>query len=113
MTPGYLERYVAQEGDTVKLICPIHGLPKPIIEWYQVKEHTNTTLDISLLFKIFQDDHMIQHSWERFRVNRRYLKIREVKMSDSGVFVCKGVNGFGSESVPINLVVRGKIEILF
>lgn len=33
----YLERYVAQEGDTVKLLCPIIGTPKPIIEWYQVR----------------------------------------------------------------------------
>ena len=32
----YLERYVAQEGDHVKLTCPIFGTPKPIIEWYQV-----------------------------------------------------------------------------
>lgn len=33
----YLDRYVAQEGDTVKLNCPIIGTPKPIIEWYQVR----------------------------------------------------------------------------
>ena len=35
-TADYLDRYVAQEGDTVKLLCPIVGNPKPIIEWYQV-----------------------------------------------------------------------------
>ena len=34
---GYLDRYVAQVGDTVKLNCPIIGTPKPIIEWYQVR----------------------------------------------------------------------------
>ena len=34
----YLDRYVAQEDDTVKLLCPIAGNPKPIIEWYQVSQ---------------------------------------------------------------------------
>ena len=39
----YLDRYVAQEGDTVKLLCPIVGNPKPIIEWYQVG-HSSVSL---------------------------------------------------------------------
>ena len=38
----YLDRYVAQEGDTVKLLCPIVGNPKPIIEWYQVCNSSKT-----------------------------------------------------------------------
>ncbi len=38
----------------------------------------------------------------------RYLKIRYVRVGDSGVLVCKGVNGFGSQSVTLNLVVKGK-----
>ena len=51
---------------------------------------------------------MIQRTWgERFRLNRRHLKIRSVRLSDSGVIVCKGVNGFGSQSVALDLVVRG------
>jgi hypothetical protein len=29
-------------------------------------------------------------------------------MADSGVLVCKGVNGFGSVSVQMNLIVKGK-----
>ena len=36
----YLDRYVAKERDTVKIICPISGVPKPIIEWYQVRIET-------------------------------------------------------------------------
>ena len=89
VTTDYLDRYVAQEGDTVKMICPIFGSPKPMIEWYQ-------------------DDHLIQPNWGRFRLNRKYLKMKEVKVKDSGVYICKGVNGFGSQSVQLNLVVRGK-----
>ena len=53
---------------------------------------------------------MIQRTWgERFRLNRRHLKIRSVRLSDSGVIVCKGVNGFGSQSVALDLVVRGRL----
>jgi len=89
VTPGYLERYAAQEGDHVKLACPIAANPKPIIEWYQ-------------------DDHLIPHSWDRFRVRGKHMKIRGARVADSGVFVCKGVNGFGSAEVEINLVVRGE-----
>ena len=59
--------------------------------------------------RLLQDDRMIQRTWgERFRLNRRHLKIRSVRLSDSGVIVCKGVNGFGSQSVALDLVVRGE-----
>ncbi len=37
VSPGFLDRYVAQEGDTVRLACPIRGNPRPIVEWYQVR----------------------------------------------------------------------------
>ena len=61
--------------------------------------------------RLLQDDRMIQRTWgERFRLNRRHLKIRSVRLSDSGVIVCKGVNGFGSQSVALDLVVRGRRE---
>ena len=56
-----------------------------------------------------QDDLLVGAStWHRFKTNRRFLKIKSVDIGDSGVFVCKGVNGFGSVSVQIQLVVRGK-----
>lgn len=86
---GYTEKYVAEEDDVVKLICPIMGNPKPIIEWYQ-------------------DDQLIHPMWDRFRTNRRSLKIKGVTLTDSGVLECKGVNGFGSVSVQINLVVKNR-----
>ena len=85
----HLDRYVAQEGDTVKLLCPISGFPKPIVEWYQ-------------------DDHLVTAAWVRYRTNRKHLKIKPVTMTDNGLFVCKAVNGFGSKSVKIQLVVHGK-----
>lgn len=83
---------MAQVGDTVKLICPIIGTPRPLIEWYQ-------------------DEQLIQYSSrERFRRGKRYLKIKGVQVVDSGVYVCKGVNGFGSRSVDLNLVVKGIVR---
>ena len=64
---------MAEEDDVVKLNCPIMGNPKPIIEWYQ-------------------DDQLIHSMWdrERFRINRKTLKIKGVTLADSGVFECKG-----------------------
>ena len=87
----FVGRYVAHDGDTVRIHCPITGSPRPMIEWYQ-------------------DERLIQHhsEWERFRVSRKSLKIKGARREDSGVFVCKGVNGFGSQAVAINLVVKGK-----
>ena len=86
--PGYTEKYSAEEDDVVKLTCPIVGNPKPIIEWYQ-------------------DDQLLP-MWDRFKSSRRSLKIRGVTLADSGIFECKGVNGFGSVSVRLNLVVKNK-----
>ena len=55
---------------------------------------------------------MVQPSWERYRISRKTLRIKVVRLADSGVFVCKGVNGFGSESVALHLVVRGKEQYI-
>ena len=79
---GYNEKYVAEEKDVVKLNCPISGNPKPIIEWYQ-------------------DDQLIHPMRDRFRTSRKSLKIKGVNLADSGIFECKGVNGFGSLSVQV------------
>ena len=48
ITTAYLERYVAQEGDTVKLVCPIIGTPRPIIEWYQVCDYISVNTEFVL-----------------------------------------------------------------
>jgi hypothetical protein len=41
-------------------------------------------------------------------VNNKVLKIKSAELEDTGVFNCKGVNGFGSDSVRLELIVVGK-----
>ena len=38
---------------------------------------------------------------------RKVLKIRNVVESDTGVLHCRGINGFGSASVRVELLVSG------
>ena len=41
------------------------------------------------------------------KTNKNYLKLKSVQKSDTGVFICRGVNGFGSVKVRVELVVTG------
>ena len=74
------------------MICPITGNPLPIIEWSKNGE----TIDFT---------------WSRYKTNAKkgFLKIlKPVDFDlDTGIFVCKGVNGFGTEQVRIHLIVAG------
>ena len=36
------------------------------------------------------------------------LKIKQPKLDDTGIFVCRGINGFGKTEVNIQLIVNGK-----
>ncbi len=52
-------------------------------------------------------------SWRkvfRFRANNKMLKIRSVEAEDAGVYFCKGINGFGSAEVRIDLMVIGRAK---
>ena len=48
--------------------------------------------------------------WERYiaKPKNRNLKIRSATLDDTGTFVCKGINGFGSAQVNIQLIIKGK-----
>ena len=37
-----------------------------------------------------------------------YLQLRGAKLEDSGIFYCRGVNGFGSVRVRVELIVTGE-----
>ena len=82
-------------GEDVKIQCPISGNPTPIIEWKKGGE----TIDYTFI---------------RIRTKGRQLRIKKSQETDTGVFICKGVNGFGNVEVRVDLIVIGKLEtILF
>ena len=41
------------------------------------------------------------------------LQLRGAKVEDTGVFYCRGVNGFGSVRVRVELIVTGDRRLLF
>ena len=77
-------------GDTVHMPCPVFHKKGLYYEW------TNGGQIIDELY-----------SSSRFRVEEDtgYLKIKKLKSTDSGVYVCRAVNGFGSAVGYIELQV--------
>ena len=55
---------------------------------------------------------MIDHTWTRIKTSKKVLKIKKVVMEDTGVLICKGVNGFGSAQVRVELIVIGKLFLI-
>ena len=81
---------VGHIGDKIKLACPISGNPAPMFEWSK-------------------DGIPIDFRWERHfvsdRLHGKFLKIKHLNEDDTGIYTCKGINGFGSSEVRINLLV--------
>ncbi|XP_077992593.1 fibroblast growth factor receptor-like 1 [Glandiceps talaboti] len=73
-------------GRTIKLLCPVEGDPPPLSTWTKDKQN-------------------IHSGWDRFRVLRQGLKIRDIAMEDAGQYVCKATNGFGSVIVNYTVTV--------
>ena len=80
------EHLVVAAGEDIKMVCPVHGNPAPIVEWSK-------------------DGENVDYSWTRVKTNKNYLKLRGAQKADTGVWVCRAVNGFGSVSVDLELVV--------
>merc|ERR1719234_2887139 len=87
-----LEVVVGRVGQEVKLVCPITGNPTPIIEWEK-------------------DGEVVDYTWTRVKTNKNYLKLRGAKLEDTGIFYCRGVNGFGSVRVRIELIVTASEDL--
>ena len=60
----------------------------------------------------FQDGEAIDYTWTRVKTHKNYLKMKNVKKDDTGVFICRGVNGFGSVSVRVDLIVTGESSLI-
>ncbi|XP_053701599.1 fibroblast growth factor receptor-like 1 [Synchiropus splendidus] len=81
-----VHRQTARIGSAIKLPCPVEGDPPPLIMWTK-------------------DGRNIHSGWIRFRVLRMGLKIKEVEADDTGTYICKATNGFGSVNVNYTLIV--------
>ena len=79
---------VVSLGWDVRLVCPVTGEPQPIVEWSK-------------------DGEVVDYTWTRINTNKNYLKLRAAQPGDTGVWNCRGVNGFGSVNVRIELIVKG------
>ncbi|XP_036798564.1 fibroblast growth factor receptor-like 1 isoform X3 [Oncorhynchus mykiss] len=79
-------RQTARIGRTMKLQCPVEGDPPPLIMWTK-------------------DGRNIHSGWMRFRVLQQALRIKDVEAEDSGTFICKATNGFGSVNINYTLIV--------
>ena len=74
-------------------------------------DHLSQSLNYVVLhFPHFQDGETIDYTWTRVKTNKNYLKLKSVEKSDTGVFICRGVNGFGSVKVRVELIVTGGSE---
>ncbi|KAM6916971.1 fibroblast growth factor receptor-like 1 [Lycodopsis pacificus] len=79
-------RQMARLGSAIKLPCPVEGDPPPLIMWTK-------------------DGRNIHSGWIRFRILRMGLKIKEVEADDTGTYICKATNGFGSVNINYTLIV--------
>ncbi|XP_063765233.1 fibroblast growth factor receptor-like 1 isoform X1 [Eleginops maclovinus] len=79
-------RQMARLGSNIKLPCPVEGDPPPLIMWTK-------------------DGRNIHSGWIRFRILRMGLKIKEVEADDTGTYICKATNGFGSVNINYTLIV--------
>ena len=61
---------------------------------------------------IFQDGHPIDDiTWMRYRKKESALKVRHANEDDTGVYTCKGINGFGSAEARIEVIVVGEFRV--
>lgn len=84
-----IHRQTARLGSAIKFPCPVEGDPPPLIMWTK-------------------DGRNIHSGWTRFRILRMGLKIKEVEADDTGTYICKATNGFGSVNINYTLIVIGE-----
>ena len=82
-------KQIGRIGENLRIVCPIIGYPAPMVEWSKNGEK-------------------IDFMWERHQTGRKTLRIKNANEDDTGVYSCKGINGFGSEEVRIELIIVGK-----
>ena len=89
VTADVERQLIVRAGDTIRLNCPVDSDPLPMFTW-------------------FKDDESIHRGWERFRVLSKALKIKDIEVEDTGTYICRATNGFGSVDVDYVVYVRRK-----
>ncbi|XP_031562083.1 fibroblast growth factor receptor-like 1 [Actinia tenebrosa] len=93
------KEYTVYQGDTIKLRCSVTGTEDPVhnrtlTAWQKLGGKGNGVVRKS-------------RAWRRFRVkNGRYLRIKNVKLKDSGTYLCMARNPHGAVTAVIKLTVK-------
>ncbi|KAL9950469.1 hypothetical protein ACROYT_G042967 [Oculina patagonica] len=88
-------RYRVKEGETVTLRCKFSGTDDSA---------DNRTLTA---WRKLPEGHYITDKYERFKMrNRRYLRIRKLKLEDQGIYVCIAYNHLGKIKREIQHIVQ-------
>ena len=85
-------KHIAKEGDDVKMVCPVQAHPSPLVTWHKGEE-------------------AVDHTWTRFRVSKRQIRIKGVVKADTGHYTCKAINGFGKVEISVELIVINPEEL--
>nr|XP_020441243.1 basement membrane-specific heparan sulfate proteoglycan core protein isoform X3 [Monopterus albus] len=101
-----------QEGDTLRLYCRASGSPTPKLTWLKNGGHLPPEAISSHGFHQFKSNSVdvLQRRIEDLqaqtdRTDIGTLLIPNIKVSDSGTYMCVGSNSIGSNSAPIKVTV--------
>lgn len=75
-----------REGDTVMMTCSSEGLPAPEIFWSKKLDNGN----------------------QQLLSGNATLTLIGMRMEDSGIYVCEGVNLIGRDTAEVELIVQGE-----
>ncbi|XP_076022702.1 basement membrane-specific heparan sulfate proteoglycan core protein isoform X2 [Genypterus blacodes] len=101
------------EGDTLRLYCRATGSPTPKLTWLKnggqippqaIPSHGFHQFKSNSLDVLQRRIEELQARMERTDIGT--LLIPDIKMSDSGTYMCVGSNSFGSNSAPIKVTVH-------
>ena len=50
-------------------------------------------------------------TWIRYKKNKNFLKVRNTNRDDTGIYTCKGINGFGSDEARLEVIIVGECDL--
>lgn len=109
---------VVKLGQTIKLVCKVTGIPKPVVTWYK------GNLYFSILYKMFRAGNpgteMVLSFSDGFALKDNkhliisegnsgacYVVLTSVSVEDSGQYMCYAANPMGNTSTLAKIFVDG------